>query len=354
MQPLSISSSAAKTAKQSRVPLAWYRLTRMEYWPVWILFFPQYILLFWYSITRLKLTFLTALNPGIYLSGLYGESKKDILDLIPEKLLPGQIFIPALSDLSDLEKRIVDANIAFPVILKPNAGERGNGVQKIYEYDQLLAIINQQKQDYILQEFIDYPHEAGVFFYAYPDGSEFKITSITLKIFLSVEGKGAFTVQELLEQTVRGRMQIERLAKIQPALLKTIPLQGQKMVIDPIGNHCRGTEFRDGRKFITPKMEQNLRQIVNQIQGVYYGRFDIKYRSLEALENGDFKVMELNGLTSEPTHIYDPQYNIFKAWKDITFHTYKMMQICGQNVKRGVKPAPIKEVWTCVKHHFFN
>ena len=44
----------------------------------------------------------------------------------------------------------------------------------------------------------------------------------------------------------------------------------------------------------------------HQIKGWYYGRVDLKYQSFERLCLGeDFKIIEINGIMSEPTHIYD-------------------------------------------------
>ncbi len=42
----------------------------------------------------------------------------------------------------------------------------------------------------------------------------------------------------------------------------------------------------------------------------------MRAESEEALLAGrDFKVLELNGLTSEAAHIYDPETSIFEAWR---------------------------------------
>ena len=60
------------------------------------------------------------------------------------------------------------------------------------------------------------------------------------------------------------------------------------------------------------------------MQGWYYGRLDVKYSSYEQLLKGeDFKIIEVNGIISEPTHIYDATHenaSYFKALKSINSH----------------------------------
>ena len=73
------------------------------------------------------------------------------------------------------------------------------------------------------------------------------------------------------------------------------------------GNHCQGTEFRDGRRLHTPALEAAVDEIARRVDGFYFGRFDVRYASPEALARGEgFAIVELNGVTSEATHIYDP------------------------------------------------
>jgi hypothetical protein len=50
-------------------------------------------------------------------------------------------------------------------------------------------------------------------------------------------------------------------------------------------------------------------------RGFDIGRFDLRCESLEELKEGrGFGIVELNGLTSEPTNLYDPKRSLFWAW----------------------------------------
>jgi len=327
-------------------------ISNIEFLPTWVLFIPQFILLLWYAITRLRITYFTTANPGIYLSGLYDESKNEILNLIPTQLVPKTLFllgtIPANAKFNEIEK----AQFIYPLICKPDAGGRGVGVAKIENKNSLIDYLKECNSNLLVQEFIHLPNEAGIFFCASPTGKFFEITSLTLKTFLTVTGNGTSTVAALLKEIPRGAKQLDRLRIENQELLISIPKMGKNILIEPIGNHIRGTEFIDGKEFISAKMVASFKSIVSQIPGIYYGRFDVKFKDMESLENGIFSVLELNGLTSEPTHIYDPHYTLIKAWKSVWYHTAKMMKIAGENQKLGAKPASVKEVWHCLYQHF--
>lgn len=50
--------------------------------------------------------------------------------------------------------------------------------------------------------------------------------------------------------------------------------------------------------------------------------------------------MELNGVSSEAAHVYDPDYKIVRAYKDIARHMKIIYRIAKKNHDLGVKYAP--------------
>lgn len=110
--------------------------------------------------------------------------------------------------------------------------------------------------------------------------------------------------------------------------------------MEPIGNHCRGTRFIDNNFLINDKLNIVFDEICLPIKGFYYGRFDLKVKSIEDLYEGrNIKIMELNGASSEPGHIYDSANTIFKAYKDLLFHWKRLADISKENIKNGLKPV---------------
>ena len=73
--------------------------------------------------------------------------------------------------------------------------------------------------------------------------------------------------------------------------------------------------FLDGSRFVTPELEARIDRMARSFAGGFdIGRFDIRCESEEDLMQGrGLHIIELNGVTSEPTNIYDPTWSIFRA-----------------------------------------
>ena len=100
-----------------------------------------------------------------------------------------------------------------------------------------------------------------------------------------------------------------------------------------IGNHSKGTQFLNGNHLICNELRNTIDLLNEQIDGWFYGRLDIKYDTFEKLKQGkDFKILEINGIISEPTHIYDPKgATYFDALKSIKKHWKMMNDIARKN-----------------------
>jgi len=80
------------------------------------------------------------------------------------------------------------------------------------------------------------------------------------------------------------------------------------------GNHCQGTLFKDGAHLITPELEARIDQLAKKLEGFYFGRIDIRYADEASFKRGeDFAVIEFNGVTSESTNLYDPDWSLWQA-----------------------------------------
>ena len=307
------------------------------------------------SIRARSFTYFTAANPGIEHSGVFGESKIDILNKIDQQYLPKTIFFKADATPFQVMERLKKASLPFPIILKPNVGERGNEVAKVDNDSELTSYLNANDADFIVQEFVDYETELGILYYRFPNHDETGITSVVAKEFLAVEGNGASTITELLEQSDRGRFQIESLRERLGSEMDEILPKGERRNLEPIGNHCRGTKFLSGMDLINDQLIKVFDQVAKNIDGFYFGRFDLKVSSIADLYQGkNIKILELNGVTSEAGHIYDPKYSIFKAWYEAGRNMHVMYRVCKENMKNGVKVTPFFEMLRLVRGHFGN
>jgi hypothetical protein len=78
----------------------------------------------------------------------------------------------------------------------------------------------------------------------------------------------------------------------------------------------------------------------------YYGRFDLKVPSLQDLCQGkNLKIMEVNGVNSEPAHIYEPETKLSTAMKTLLNHWKIIYEISKMNRKRGLSPQKFSDAW---------
>lgn len=314
------------------------KLLNWEYWPSKAFYYPVIPQILWQMLRARHLCFFTAANPGIYTGGMGLESKFETLLKIPERYRPRGLLFRAGEPLSALPLRLRKAGIAFPLIAKPDLGFRGLLVKKIEDEAALAAYLRQFPVDFILQEYIALPEEAGILYYRLPGEERGQVTSITTKEFLSVGGDGQSTVEELIRKKPRALLQMERLRAADAALLARIPACGERVALGIVGNHAKGTRFINSNHLIDEAICRNFDRISREIEGLFYGRFDIKCESLDALSTGEnMKIIEINGACSEPTHIYDPQRGTYwSALRDIARHWQIIGRIARANRRLGV------------------
>ena len=71
----------------------------------------------------------------------------------------------------------------------------------------------------------------------------------------------------------------------------------------------------------------------------------MKVNSWEELREGkNIQVLEFNGASSDPAHIYDPGYSLVQAYRDIFRHWRIMARIARQNREAGKRPVTLKEI----------
>lgn len=338
---------------RNRLPLFLVKLFYYEYWPFWLFFMPLVPWWIFLSIRARCFTYFTAANPGIPHSGVFGESKSDILGKIDKSYLPITLAFQKSDGFSKVKGEMDMANLNFPIVAKPDVGERGSAVEKLDDEESLKHYLLKNDQNFIIQEFVVYDLELGVLYYRLPDGSKSGITSIVRKEFLGATGDGKHTIRELLSKSERARLQMADLENRFGDYLETVLEDGEYVNLQPIGNHCLGTKFLSGQELINDQLVSVFDKVAAEIDGFYHGRFDLKVSSVDDLMEGkNIKVLELNGVTSEPGHIYDPKFNLLRAYKDTMSNMYVTCTISIQNMKRGVKATPFMEMFRIIRGHF--
>lgn len=319
------------------------KLRHWEYWPFGILQFPAILYYCWLSTRARSFFFFSASNPGIEMGGMFGESKYAILRKIPEAFTANTIFIARNTPPAEVFTNMALAGLRFPVVFKPDLGERGYRVKRIYNETEAKAYIQSFKFDFLVQELVDLPLEFGVFYKRIPSQDSGNVFSIVGKEMLTVTGNGKATLQELIFLKDRAKLQWETIKINHQSQLQEIIPNGKHILLNPIGNHCLGTTFLNSNHLISNLLNTSFDQLAKQINGFYYGRFDLRCASLEDLTNGHVKIMELNGCGAEPAHIYQPGYSFWKAVKEVIDHWKNIYDIAMENKHRGFQFLSFKE-----------
>lgn len=328
--------------KKTNTTPDWYgKLVNYEYWPMWLFYFPISFYLIYLALKARSLTFFTNVNPCIKDSGIYRYSKFAVLQHIPHEYKPKGILIKQ-GEFSDSKIK----NFTFPLIAKPDMGERGKGVELIQDVVALKNYANNKHYDFIIQEYCDFQEEAAVFYVRKPSEKKGRITSFTTKKFLEVIGDGQSTIYRLMSSSFRAKLQIHRQ---KPDFLNTVPEKGEIIKIEVIGNHNRGTRFINSNHLISNKLTDVFDQISKSVPNFFYGRYDLKFSNLQDLESGkNFQIVELNGINSEPVHIYDQSTGLMQAYKDCFYHYHKMYEISLENNKAGYKRTNFLPFWKSI------
>jgi membrane protein DedA with SNARE-associated domain len=325
------------------------RWTRWEFWPVWLFYPPiaAYVMLL--MIRYRSATVFTAANPDIPGGGFVGESKFDILRTLAK--IDDRVARAALIPRSPrLEHRLAPTRafmdrlqLDFPIVLKPDQGQRGAGVAIVRSEGELRAWFERTHGDAIVQEYVG-GLEFGIFYYRRPGPSRGTILSITEKQFPSVIGDGTRTLEELILADGRAVCMSPIHRRVHRDQLGTTPAAGTRIALVEIGSHCRGSLFLDATALVTPALDAAIDDIA-RAGGFYFGRFDVRTPAAEAMTaRGEFRILELNGVTSEATHIYDPRYGLLHAYRVLMAQWRLAFEIGDRNRRRGVAPASIPEL----------
>jgi len=328
---------------------SWLRLTKWEYWPPWASYVPLAIWIGVLTIRHRSLTVFTAANPAIPASGFIGESKIDILRSLSgsaDRIARSAIIEGSVA--TTVKRQLVDTfmqreGVSLPVVLKPNVGQRGSGVVVARSNEELDSFLDRCVVDTIVQEYVA-GAEFGVFYCRRPSEVRGRIISITEKRLPTVVGDGESSLERLILDDDRAVGMARFHLRRQQNRLKLVPKAGEVVSLGDLGTHCRGALFLDGRAVLTPELECAFSELSNGFDGFYFGRYDVRVTSLAEFKRGTgFTVIELNGVTSEATHIYDPRIGLGEAYRALFEQWRLAFEIGAENVRRG---ATVTSLWT--------
>jgi membrane protein DedA with SNARE-associated domain len=328
------------------------RWRHWEFWPAWLFYPPVGLYCLWLAVKYRGLNVCTAANPGIFSGGLVGESKivtlRDLATTSPEftaeaALVAGGDFTARWQSFQGQCARL---RLSFPLILKPDHGQRGDGVKLIRDWAQAEDYLRLAAFPLLVQRYAPGPFEAGVFYYRFPHEPRGRIWGLVEKIFPVVTGDGQRTVGELLEADPRARLIGDVYRRRLAARLDEVLPPGASLKLVEAGNHAKGCIFRDGARLITPELTTRIDEISRKLDGFFIGRYDLRYAREEDFRNGkDFSILELNGAAAEAANLYDAKNSLWSAYATLFQQWELVFAIGAENRAQGCAPATVAAVW---------
>jgi membrane protein DedA with SNARE-associated domain len=322
------------------------RWLRPEFWPSAVVYAPLAPWFLWLAAKHGGLGTIGAANPGLEDGGFVGESKFAILASLPPRwTLPSALVPPGdpIARMRVFEASMRQGQWTYPVILKPDVGQKGVGVRRIPSRDEAWAYLVSEPRAVVVQAYHPGPFEAGVFYYRRPGEARGRIFSITDKRFPTLVGDGVSTVEALLWNHPRYRLQVSLFLERHDG--GRVLADGERLPLVTSGNHCQGAMFFDGADLITPALSARIDEIARYVPGFFIGRFDVRYASLEAFRRGeDLGIVELNGVTSESTNIYDPGYGAWRAWRTLARQWQLVFEIGAANRASGAPAVNLRRL----------
>lgn len=340
---------------ESGAPLSFF-----EFWPMWAFYAPVVLYVAWLMLRYRGILLPTVANPSFPGGGFVGESKAEILQLAmrhtPQWVAPFVVIdrpAAAGAEALDLEAELAQAlttlraaGLELPVVAKPDLGCRGAGVQLVRSVDKLrryLALFPRGAR-FLLQAYVPFEGEAGVFYCREPGQARGRIISITLKYFPHVYGDGRRTLRELIMADPRAGRLAHLYLQRHAARLDDVPMPGQAIRLAFAGSHSRGAIFRNGNAWVTTAMEARFDAIAKRLPEFHFGRFDIRFADFAQVQAGHaFTIVEANGAGAESTHIWDRRTTLLQAWADLMRQYRLLFQIGRANRDRGFQPLSLRE-----------
>lgn len=326
---------------------SYLRLRHWEFWPLHIFYIPVVLYILYLGLRHRSFTLFTAANPAIPDGGVVGESKSAILQGLqdnPDFVAAFRLLSPNLAleeQCREVESFMADTQLGFPIVLKPDQGERGSGVSFANSEAEVKAYLATATLPVIAQAYVQ-GAEYGVFYYRLPNQETGHIYSVTDKQFLHLTGNGKDTLEKLILNHPRAICMARFHLQKHADHLYDIPVAGEDIPLVNIGTHSRGAIFLDGMDIITPALTASIEKIAREYRGFFFGRFDIRTPSLDDFRDGkNFKIVELNGVTSEATHIYDPKNSLWDAYKTLWRQWEIAFEIGQQNRLKEHSPTPV-------------
>lgn len=228
----------------------------------------------------------------------------------------------------------------YPLILKSDIGSVGKGVVKVDSAAEIAARVAALRGPYLVQQFTTNNVEFGVFYVRRHGKGE--VTGINRKHFPTVTGDGKLTLGELAARHERVTAHWQTF--LQYLDTSRVPEANEEVQLSFIGSHTMGCKFTDDTELLTAQLSDAVDDIFVSQAGFNFGRLDVKATSVEAFQAGEFIVIEVNGVASLPTHMFDPSNSVWQAWRIFLHHGRLLLDIAAEHRHQPMELASYRDI----------
>jgi hypothetical protein len=269
------------------------KMTLAQRIPRALFYLPLVVSWIGFALRHRSLTLPTAANPRHPAGGMWGSSKSDDLRDVasPESRWVADFVVVRRSaglrtlyaDLELARQSLSAAGLEFPLIAKPDSDR--HGVCRIDDVSALRDYLRQFPvgEKLMLQRWVPYEGQATVLYARLPGTRSGRILSLAV---------------------------------------------------------CSHGRCGDARRHITPELEVRMDAIARSMREFHYGRFELRFASLDDLERGEgFFIVEINGIGGEAIDARDPRLPIMEIYRRCVDRQRIMFLIGEKNRARGFKPV---------------
>ncbi len=317
--------------------------------PKWLNLIPMVAQWLWLGAHHGSMTLPSSVNPQITTGGMVGDGKLEYFNsmgAVARAATADFIAVTTDGDPARFWPHMQAAKLAFPVVAKPDLGWCGYGVRLLASWQEFEDYFRTYpaNETFLLQRYIPDEGEAGIFYVCEPGEAKGRLIGLLLRQFPKVTGDGVSSIRELIAADIRLRRLTDNAlheCRFDPDY---IPLQDESVRLALIGSTRVGGAYFDGTRFITPRLIERVNEIAKNMSAFHVGRFDVRFKTVEALGSGDFTIMEVNGAGSEAVHAWDPKYTIREVYR-IVFAKQRLLFAIGAACRKaGHRPCGSAEL----------
>lgn len=316
-----------------------YKLTHWETWHHHAKYIPISPVWIWYIIRSGTPWFFTPSNPTLTFGGFEGEGKKEMYEQLPPGSYPSTTYIQPQISFEEAEKQVADAGFTYPFIVKPNVGMMGFMFRKISDPDQLKKYHETIPIEYLVQELVDYDLEVSAFYFRMPNEQKGIISGFLKKESPFIVGDGSGTIEDLMRKHEGIKFKLEEMLLKHEEWKDDILPPGEKYYLSYASNRSQGGKLTGIDHEIDEGLQELFDGFSHHAGKFYYGRYDIKCKSVEDLKKGkNYSILEFNGAGAGTQHVYANNYSLIKAMSIILTHWKMLFLISRYNHKNNGVP----------------